>query len=342
MKVYIFEVEPWELPAFDELKTVSEVITLSEPLGPENAERFKDADIVSTFIYSTLSKDVISKLDRLKLIATRSTGYDHIDTGYCRERGIAVSNVPVYGENTVAEHVFGLLLTISHNLADAIDRTRKGDFSQAGLRGFDLRGKALGVVGVGGIGRHVIEIAKGFHMEVLAYDVRPDEDFAERMFFRYVDMDELLGRSDIITLHVPANEHTHHLLGAEQFSKMKTGVVIINTSRGSVIDVAALLRAIADGKVSAVGLDVLDEEPATREEAELLSSIFRQKYHLETVLANSILLRLRNVVITPHSAFNTREAVQRILKTTVENIAAFIQGRPQNLVGGTGAGRLAA
>ncbi|MGA2193327.1 MAG: NAD(P)-dependent oxidoreductase, partial [Nitrospirota bacterium] len=130
--------------------------------------------------------------------------------------------------------------------------------------------------------------------------------------------------------------------GAEQFSKMKTGVVIINTSRGSVIDVAALLRAIADGKVSAVGLDVLDEEPATREEAELLSSIFRQKYHLETVLANSILLRLRNVVITPHSAFNTREAVQRILKTTVENIAAFIQGRPQNLVGGTGAGRLAA
>jgi D-lactate dehydrogenase len=332
MKIAVFEVESWEHETFEALKAENEVLLVNEPLTSKNVSLFTDADIISPFIYSDLKKTVLDGFKNLKLIATRSTGYDHIDLDYCSKRGIAVSNVPFYGENTVAEHVFGLLLTISHNLAEAVERTRKGDFSQTGLRGFDLMGKKLGVIGVGGIGRHVIEIAKGFGMEPIAFDVRPDLEFAAKAGFTYKSLDKVLAESDIITLHVPVNEKTVHMISAEQFSKMKDGVVIINTSRGGIMDVQALLRALADGKVAAAGLDVLEEEPAIREEAELLSSIFRKKYNLKTALANNILLHLRNVVITPHSAFNTREAVQRILKTTFENIDAFISGRPQNLV----------
>lgn len=319
MKIAAYEVEQWEREAFEELKAGgNELVVTSEPLGPENAPDNSDAEIISVSIYSNLHKEILRHFANLKMIATRSTGFDHIDIDYCREKGIAVSNVPHYGENTVAEHVFALLLTISHNMYPAIDRTRKGDFSQQGLRGFDLRGKTLGVIGVGGIGRHVIEIAKGFGMRVLAYDVRRDERLSAELGFDYLPMPEVLAGSDIISLHVPASEKTKDLVSAEEFRLMKDGVVIINTSRGSVLNVQALLRAIADGKVSAAGLDVLDEEPAIREEAELLSSIFRKKYDLETVLANSVLLRLRNVFITPHSAFNTKEAVQRILKTSID------------------------
>lgn len=245
-----------------------------------------------------------------------------------------VCNVPFYGECTVAEHVFGLLLTISHNLTKAINRTRRGDFTMQGLRGFDLLGKTIGIVGTGRIGQCVIRIAKGFGMDILAYDVNPQEDFAFTMGFRYVDLNKLLSRSDIITLHVPAIKETYHLISHKEFAVMKKGVVLINTARGCIIDTHALLNALAEGKVAAVGLDVLPEEPVIREEAELLRSVFQKKHNLEEILAGHVLLRLRNVYITPHSAFNTKEAIQRILDTTVENITAFALGRPQNIVRG--------
>ena len=257
MKIKVFEAEGWEHEAFERLRETNEVEIFRKPITPENAVRHADAEVVSTSIYSDLRVETLAMLPRLKFIATRSTGYDHIDMAACRERGVLVSNVPRYGESTVAEHVFGLLLAISHNLPEAIDRTRKGDFSQVGLRGFDLLDKTIGVIGVGGIGRHVVEIARGFRMRVLASDTRPDPEFARRLAFEYRDMDDVLRESDILTLHVPANEKTVHMIGPEQFRKMKDGVVIINTSRGSIMNVQALIRAIADGKVAAVGLDVL-------------------------------------------------------------------------------------
>jgi D-lactate dehydrogenase len=169
-------------------------------------------------------------------------------------------------------------------------------------------------------------------MEVVAFDVKPREDLASRLGFRYAGMEEVLSTADIITLHVPANEKTHHLLSSEQFDMMKQGTILINTSRGSVVDIQALLRALAEEKVAAAGLDVLPEEPAMREEAELLRSVFRKQYNLDTLLADHVLLRLRNVIITPHSAFNTREAIQRILDVTVDNLVAFVRGEPQNVV----------
>jgi D-lactate dehydrogenase len=332
MKICVFEVEPWEREYFDALREHHDVSCSNKPLTLDNVAEFEDADIVSVFIYSDLDKDVLSRLGDLAMVATRSTGFDHIDTDYCKDHGITVSNVPTYGTNTVAEHVFALLLALSHHIIEAVDRTRRGDFSQEGLRGFDLRDKTLGVVGTGDIARCVIEIANGFRMNVIAFDIAPDVEAADRLGFDYVDFDELLERSDIISLHVPLNEHTHHMIGENEFERMKDGVILINTARGKVVDVESLLFAISRGKVAGAGLDVLPEEPTIREEAQLLHRIFREKHDLETILADHVLLRMRNVIITPHSAFNTKEAIERILDTTVDNIESFLDGEPANIV----------
>jgi D-lactate dehydrogenase len=169
-------------------------------------------------------------------------------------------------------------------------------------------------------------------MNVVAFDVFPNKDLAKKLGFEYRSMDDLLAESDIITLHVPANDKTYHLISDDQFNQMKDGMVLINTSRGSVVHIQALVRALANGKVAAAGLDVLPDEPTIHEESELLHSFFQKQHDLETLLADSVLLRLRNVIITPHSAFDTHEAVQRILDTTIKNIKAFIAGEPQNVV----------
>jgi D-lactate dehydrogenase len=332
MKVCIFEVDPWERGFLEALAQEHDIEFFSEVLDAETVKQAADAEIVSTFIYSRLNRSLLEKLPGLQLIATRSTGVRHIDIDYCRERGIEVANVAGYGNVPVAEHVFGLLLTISHNLTAAIERTRRGDFSLQGLRGFDLKGKTLGVIGTGYIGRNVIRIAKGFGMDAVAFDVKPNKEAAEELGFRYADMDELLTEADVITLHVPGTEKTKNLLSRDEFSQMKEGVVLINTARGSVVDVQALMQALADGKVAAAGLDVLPEEPVIREEAELLRAAFRKEHPMDTLLADHILLRLRNVYITPHSAFDTVEARQTILETTVDNIRSFAKGQARNLV----------
>jgi D-lactate dehydrogenase len=332
VKITIFEVEAWEEKTFEPLRKEHEVHFVRQALTEKNAGEHSDADIVSVFIYSKLTKDVLEAFKNLKLVCTRSTGYDHIDMKTCRQKDIAVANVPIYGENTVAEHVFALLMTISHNMYESINRTRRGDFSPQGLQGFDLQGKTLGVVGTGHIGRHVIQIAKGFDMNVLAFDIEPDEEFQKHADFEYTDLKTLLSSSDIITLHIPANEKTRHFISEEKFGMMKKGTIFINTARGDVVDTRALIHALSDETIAAAGLDVLAEEPTIREEAELMRSFFYKKHNLEDLLADHILLRLRNVYITPHNAFNTREALQRILTTTLENIEAFNQGAPENLI----------
>jgi D-lactate dehydrogenase len=339
MKIVVFESEPREASAFDVFKSGHDLQLTEQSLTEDNAAQFAAAEVISTFIYSRLSAEVLAQLPALKLIATRSTGYDHIDAKYCSTHRIAVCNVPTYGENTVAEHVFALLLAISHRLRDAIERARSGWFSPEGLQGFDLQGKTLGVVGTGNIGRHVIRIAKGFGMPVIAADVKPDAELALDLGFRYAPLNDLLSTADIITLHVPALPQTEHLLDAKAFARMKQGVIVINTSRGTVIDVIALVQALRSGKVGAAGLDVLPDEPLIREEAELISSTFSNQHDLRNLVADHVLLHMPNVIVTPHSAFNTREAVRRIVATTVENIEAFLSGRPCNAVIGPGSKR---
>lgn len=332
MNITIFDIDPWEREAFASLGESHELTLITEALTANNAGDFAQAQVISTFIDSDLEASVLEQLSELRLIATRSTGVDHIDVEYCNDHDIAVANVPSYGANTVAEHVFGLLLTISHRLEEAINRTRKGDFSPRGLMGFDLAGQTLGIVGTGDIGRHTARIARGFQMEVIAHDVKPDPEAAEDIGFRYVTFDELLELSDVISLHVPANDKTRHLIDQNAFDKMKRGAVLINTARGTIVDARAMVRALAEGRIAAAGLDVLAQEPVIREEAELLRHVYEQEHDLSTLLADHILLRMRNVVVTPHSAFNTRQAVQRILDTTRENILSFARGQPRNIV----------
>jgi D-lactate dehydrogenase len=335
MKIVIFECESWENKSFEPIARDHEVVCDERPLTAKTVGDHGDAAIVSTFIYSDMNAEVLAGMENLRMIATRSTGFDHIDLEYCRDKGVVVCNVPDYGQNTVAEHVFGLLLTISHRLFEAIDRTRRGDFSPKGLQGFDLEGRTLGVVGTGEIGRNVIRIAKGFGMNVLAFDVYPNEEAARELDYEYVAFDDLLARSDVVTLHVPGNAKTRHLIDEDAFGKMKHGAVLINTARGPVVHNQALVKALAEGKIAAAGLDVLPEEPVIREEAELLRSVYQRKHDLDALLADSVLMRLRNVVVTPHSAFNTREAVDRILETTADNIERFLAGEPVNMVGET-------
>ena len=332
MQIRFFEIEPRDAGMFDSLKPGNSLRLTDEALSAGNAGRFVEAEIVSTFINSAIDRVVLDQLPALKLIATRSTGFDHIDTALCAERGILVCNVPVYGENTVAEHVFALLLALSHRLLEAVERARSGPFSPAGLMGFDLAGKTLGLVGTGAIGRHVVRIAHGFGMHVCAFDIVPDFDFAAREGFSYLSFDDLLTTADIISLHVPSTPQTRHLLSADAFTRMKDGVVIINTARGNVIDTHELIEALKSGKVAAAGLDVLPDEPMLREEAELICSVDCEGHDLCTLVADQVLLRMPNVIVTPHSAFNTREAIARIAETTVENIKTYLAGVPQNLV----------
>lgn len=330
--IIFLEVEPWEeeflmkrCPTYWQARFHPDEADRIEP------KKIEEAEILSVFIYSDLDAELLGRLPALKMIATRSTGYDHIDMAFCRERGIAVSNVPTYGANTVAEHAFALMLSLSRRIYQARERTIHGDFSFHGLQGFDLMGKVLGVIGTGQIGRHVIRIANGFQMQVLAYDAMADPSLADLLGFQYVDLNELLSRSDVITLHCPLTPHTRHLIGKSQFQKMKRGVLLINTARGGLVDTEALLWALEERVVSGAGLDVLEEEEAVREERELLSKRFDEE-RLRSVVRSHILLKRDDVIITPHIAFNSREAVERILTTTVDNIAAFLDGTPRNCV----------
>lgn len=297
----------------------------AEILKPDNAFQYSDAEIVSCFIYSDLCRDTLEKLPNLKMIATRSTGHDHIDLDWCNERGIIVTNVPTYGENTVAEHAFALMLALSRNVHKAYKRTSSFDLSMSGLKGFDLYGKTLGVVGAGNIGLHAIRIGKGFGMRVLAHDVKENHLLSDVLGFTYTDMDTLLSQSDVITLHAPLMPATKHMINSETIGKMKQGVLLINTSRGGLVDTDALMKALDTGKIAGAGLDVFEGEELIKEEAELLK-YSEGSDKLQQVLKSYMMLRRDNVVITPHIGFYSQEAENKILETTISNIRAFLDG----------------
>ncbi len=291
--------------------------------------------VMSVFINSKIDADVFSRMPGLRFIATRSTGFDHIDLGAAKKKGVAVSNVPVYGENTVAEHTFALILSLSRNLRKAYLRTVQNNFSIEGLMGFDLKGKTLGVIGCGHIGLHVIRMAVGFGMKVIACDVNRQAFLSEVLNFEYASFEDVLKRSDIISLHAPYLPSTKHLINKGNIGLIKKGAVLINTARGGLIETDALVDALDQGILSGVGLDVLEEEEYLLEEKRLLEKAQTQDHWrlMQTTLKNHVLLHRENVIYTPHMAFYSREAVQRILETTVENIQAFLQGRIQNQVG---------
>ncbi|HOW27726.1 MAG TPA: hydroxyacid dehydrogenase [Elusimicrobiota bacterium] len=332
MKTAFFEITPSEKETLKARKDLGEPLFFSEEMHKVSPVKFRDAEIVSVFVYSQLTAEVLKKCPRLKFVSTRSTGYDHVDLEYCRKKKIVVSNVPHYGENTVAEHTFALILGLSRRTRQAYIKALRSDYSLDGLQGFDLQGKTLGVIGTGRIGLRVVRIAGGFGMNVLAYDAFPNSLIAETLNFKYVPLERLLSDSDIVTLHAPYTPQTHHLIHRENIGLMKKGAILINTARGALVDTEALTLALDKGWLSGAGLDVLEGEDLVKEERQILSHQYSNE-KLRTLLQTHILRNRDNVIITPHVAFNSRESFMRILQTTMTNILAFRAGRPENTVG---------
>ncbi len=304
-----------------------DLVFYDDELTNANANLISDADVFSVFIYSSVTKKVLNKAKRLKLIAARSTGFNHIDLETANKRKIAVCNVPYYGENTVAEHTFALILALSRNIHKAYVRAMQNNFSLDGLQGFDLKGKTLGVIGGGSIGVHVIKMAKGFGMNVLVYDINQNHIIEELLNFDYVsDLNELLKSSDIITLHCPYNKHTHHMINMENINHVKKGALFVNTARSGIIQPEALYHAVENEIFGGAGLDVFEGEELVNEENQMLTKNVPVS-NLEAILKRNLLLRRENVIITPHMAFDSVEAVERILDTTIENINAFFENR---------------
>jgi D-lactate dehydrogenase len=273
-------------------------------------ELARDADILCTRDqFMKYDRGVIDQLPKLKLIVTRSTGYDHIDWKHAASKGIPVCNVPGYGSNTVAEFAAGLMLSVSRKIPKAADRYHQNDFSIDGMEGVDLEGKTIGIAGTGSIGLKMARIAKGLGMHVCAYDIREDEKAAEQIGFVYVSFKDLLQKSDIVSLHLPLTEKTYRLINAQSLEQMKPGAILINTGRGELVDTEAMIAALREGRLFGVGLDVIEGE---RERVYDFGDL--------------------NAVVSTHIGWFTHEAVRRIVTIALDNILAFLRGAPVNVV----------
>ncbi len=290
-------------------------------LGPDTVELAKGHRVVCPFVNDHLDRSVIEGLAAhgVGLIALRCAGYNNVDLAAAEAHGISVVRVPAYSPHAVAEHAVALLLALNRKTHRAYNRVREGNFSLAGLVGFDLHGRTAGVIGLGKIGRCLAEILVGFGMRVLAHDPYPDETYARDAGLELTTLDELLKASDVVSLHSPLLPSTHHLINAARIATMKQGVVLINTSRGGLVDAAALIDGLKSGQIGAAGLDVYEEE----------SDYFFQD-RSDRVIADDLLARLmtfNNVIITSHQAFLTEEALGNIAATTAGSIREFLAGR---------------
>jgi len=290
-----------------------QLIIFEEPLRREEIlMRGEGVEVLSPFIYTRIDEELIDSLPDLKLIVTRSVGFDHIAARHALDRGIEVCHIPDYGAHVVAEHVFALLLSVARRITRADAFVKSGGlFDFEPFLGLELEGKTLGVMGTGKIGAEVIRIADGFNMKVIAHDIYQNIPLAAKYGFQYVSKDELLRRSDFITLHTPLTPETRHMIDEDAISKMKKDAILINASRGGVVDTKALRKALDERRIWGAGVDVLENEQRSVEDP---------------------ILHAPNVTITPHTAFYTREALERIARTTVETIASFKKGEVINRV----------
>jgi len=323
-KIAFFGVKSWEKDIIEKeiAKLDSFGIGIFEDEVQDNIELAAKYDIISPFIYSKIDKEVLNKLPNLKMIATRSTGMDHVDINESNKRKIVVANVPAYGSNTVAEYTFALLLAITKKIVVAHQSVEEGEFNPEGLTGVDLYGKTLGVIGVGKIGQNVIKIAKGFGMKVLGVDGNQDPNLAKKVGFKYVNLEDCLKEADFITFHVPAIPETFHMINKKNIKLMKKGSFLINTSRGAVIETEAIVWALNNKILTGAALDVTEEENLLESMSVVMSKKIT-KDDLQEVLCFHMLRDRDDVIFTPHNAFNTKEAIGRIVATTVENIKNF-------------------
>ncbi|OGH92927.1 MAG: hypothetical protein A2534_03140 [Candidatus Magasanikbacteria bacterium RIFOXYD2_FULL_39_9] len=288
-----------------------------------------DADVLAVFVEIPVTKKIIEKNTHLKMIATMSTGFDHIDLAAAKANKIPVCNVPTYGENTVAEHAMALILGLTRKLFPSVKRVKEGLYDFHGLRGVDLKGKTLGVIGTGHIGAHLIKMASGFEMNIIAYDAFPNKDLEKKLGFKYTTLNKLLAQSDIISLHTPLLPATHHLINKENIKKIKKGAYLINTARGALIDPEALVWGLQSNQLAGAGLDVLEDENLIQNYEQIISCS-NDECKIKTTLLNNIIIDHPNSIVTPHNAFNSAEAIQRILDVTIENIKSFAKGKVIN------------
>ncbi len=324
MRIAFFDAKPYDISSFEKFAEERNIkIKYYETkLNADTAELARGADCVCVFVNDSLDKETVDKLydDGVKLIALRCAGYNNVDLSACDGK-ITVVRVPAYSPYSVAEHAMAMLLTSIRRIHKAYIRTKDFNFSLNGLTGFDLHGKTVGVIGTGKIGRCFIDICKGFGMNVLCYDKFPVKDSG----LNYVSLDEIWGKSDVISFHCPLTEETYHILDETVVDKLKKGVVIINTSRGALIDAEALLDGIKSRKIGAACLDVYEEE----------SDLFFRDVSGH-ILEDDVLARLismPNVILTSHQAFLTDEALEGIAQTTTQNILDYFRtGKCENEV----------
>ncbi len=320
MKIAFFDTKPYDKPSFDRYAAEYgvKIKYFETKLNADTAELAHGFDVVCVFVNDTVDAVVIDKLCEVgvKVIALRCAGFNNVDMKHAFGR-IHVLRVPAYSPYAVAEHAIALLLTSIRRIHKAYIRSRDFNFSLSGLTGFDLHGKTVGVIGTGKIGRVFIDICRGFGMKVLAYDKFPAADLDNGGAVRYVELDELFAGSDIISLHCPLTEETYHMINEEAIEKCKKGVVILNTSRGALVDAEALLTGIKSRKVGAACLDVYEEE----------SDLFFED-NSGHILEDDTLARLismPNVIVTSHQASLTEDALENIAETTVTNIVVFFE-----------------
>lgn len=322
LKIAFFDAKSYDIKSFDRSNAGRFAIHyLSASLNKDTAVAAKGCKVVCIFVNDTCDSEVVENLanNGVELVALRCAGFNNVDLEACEKHGISVARVPAYSPYAVAEHTIGLILMLNRHLHHAYLRNRYGYFVLDGLTGFDMHGKTVGVVGTGKIGRCVIDILMGFGCRVLAFDKFPNPEVSAINNVEYAESEQLLSQSDIITLHAPLTPETRHIVNRSMIGKMKDGVMLINTSRGELIDTRALIEGLKSGKVGAAGLDVYEEE----------AGIFFHDLSGQ-VLTDDVIARLmsfNNVVVTSHQAFLTNEALTNIADTTLENLEEFEQGK---------------
>ena len=321
-KIAVFDAKPYDRSMFDKVNEDYgyELTYYNEHLDKHNVILASGSDAVCIFVNAVVDAEVINKLHSygVKLIALRCAGFNNVDIAAAKGR-IKVVRVPDYSTHAIAEHTLALMLCLNRRIHRAFLRTREGNFSLNGFQGFDMCGKTVGVIGTGKIGKTVIEVMKGLGMNVIAYDVFPDNVAAEKMGYTYQTLDEIYKQSDIITLHCPLTKETEYLICDESIAKMKDGVMIINTGRGKLIHTKHLIDGLVSRKIGFAGLDVYEEEGA----------YFYEDYS-DSIMTDEVLARLlsfNNVIVTSHQAFFTEEAMSNIAHTTLNNVKDFFDGK---------------
>lgn len=334
MKMLLFDFRESEKEFFiqNEFKDI-EITFIEEPLNEItqlSEEQLQETDVISVFITSKVSEEVIKKFKNLRIITTRSTGYNHIDVKYCSQNNIAVFNVEEYGKTSVAQYTFALILALIRKLLPAYFGVQRNLINHIDYEGRNLSVLTIGIIGCGAIGSAVAKLANAFGLKVLVNSYVEQEEIST--FAEFVSLDELLKESDIITLHFPYTSDHYHFLGVNEFQKMKDGVYIINTARGELIDILTLYENLVSGKVKGVALDVLECEELTFGATDISNVNEIESRCTTSALISQKLLAMENVIITPHIAYNTKESIDTLLRTTFNNVRDYMKGNHSNKI----------